>query len=181
VGLWKAPLLRALFGLCSLVPSFFFFLLPSPSPLIHLLPSRSLKSVGTEYIIQEHELSRFPNPSLVIFLSQILYFLCWVYSLCLWQISFYWEHIPWGLLPHTRAVNDYAKSLLPAIPFGILEYTIMKPDYLWSAVIFLYDKNNNKKKAQLFGISSSDKSSALELYFFKSDFSLNPLSTLNRK
>lgn len=57
----------------------------------------------------------------------------------------------------------------------------MKPDYLWSAVIFLYDKNNNKKKAQLFGISSSDKSSALELYFFKSDFSLNPLSTLNRK
>lgn len=114
---------------------FFFFLLPSPSPLIHLLPSRSLKSVGTEYIIQEHELSRFPNPSLVIFLSQILYFLCWVYSLCLWQISFYWEHIPWGFLPHTRAVNDYAKSLLPAIPFGILEYTIMKPDYLWSAVI----------------------------------------------
>lgn len=130
VGLWKAPLLRALFGLCSLVPSFFFFLLPSPSPLIHLLPSRSLKSVGTEYIIQEHELSRFLNPSLVIFLSQILYFLCWVYSLCLWQISFYWEHIPWGFLPHTRAVNDYAKSLLPAIPFGILEYTIMKPDYL---------------------------------------------------
>lgn len=46
-------------------------------------------------------------------------------------------------------------------------------------MILLYNKNTDR--TSLFGISSSNKSVALDLPFFKSNFSLKQMSLLNRK
>lgn len=52
-------------------------------------------------------------------------------------------------------------------------------NYGWNYVILLYNKNTDR--TSLFRISSSNKSVALDLSFFKSNFSLKQISLLNRK
>lgn len=58
-----------------------------------------------------------------------------------------------------------------------MQWSLIK--YGWNYGILLYNKITDP--TSLCGISSSNKSVALDLSFFKSDFSLNQMSLLNRK